>query len=123
MDSLPEPTLFNPYTQLLFALAASCEWRLPTQAYWVRISVTFNHLSCHLINVCEKRSGYRHTLTMQWGGEIVSFESFLIGPRHIAPYVAVNQFILNTPRLIEFPTVDQKFLFKSGLVRIRQLAE
>ena len=53
----------------------------------------------------------------------MAFKSFPVGARHLAPYVAVNQFILNTPRLIEFPAVDQKFLFESGLIRLRQLAE
>jgi hypothetical protein len=79
--------------------------------------------STRLIDVCEKRLGYRHTLAMQWGGKVVAFKSFTCGPRHLAPHVTVNQLILDGPHLIEFAQVDQKFLFKSGLVRLRQLAE
>jgi len=59
---------------------------------------------------------------MQWGGKVVTLNSFTIGPRHLATHVTVNQLILDCPHLIEFATVDQKFLFKSGLVRIHQLA-
>jgi hypothetical protein len=80
---------------------------------------TFACLSDRLIDVCEKRLGYRHTLTMQWGGKVVEFESFPVGGRHLAPHVTVNQLILDGPHFIEFTPVDQKFLFKSGLVRLR----
>jgi hypothetical protein len=89
----------------------------------LRISVTFNCLSGYQIDVREKRFGYRHTLTMQLGGEVLVFKSFMVSARHLAPHVTVNQFILDGPHLIEFPTVVQKFLFKGGLVRLRQLAE
>jgi hypothetical protein len=83
----------------------------------------FNRTSTTLIDVCEKRLGYRHTLTMQWGGQVMSFKSFTVGARHLAPHLTVNQFILDGPHLIEFAPVAQKFPFKSGLVRFRQLAE
>ena len=53
----------------------------------------------------------------------MTFESFTVGARHLATDVTVNQIILDGPHLIEFAPVDQKFLFKSGLVRLRQLAE
>jgi hypothetical protein len=36
----------------------------------------FDRLSGRLIDVSEKRLGYRHTLKMQWGGEVVAFKSF-----------------------------------------------
>ena len=79
----------------------------------------FNPLSDSLVDVCEKRLGYRHTLTMQWGGKVVAFKSFTVGARHLAPHVTVNQLIFDGPHLFEFATVDQKFLFESGLVRLR----
>jgi hypothetical protein len=79
--------------------------------------------SFRLIDVCEKRLGYRHALTMQRGGKVVTFKSFKVGARHLAPHVTVNQLILDGPHSIEFAPVEQKFLFKSGLVRLRQLAE
>jgi hypothetical protein len=75
------------------------------------------------IDVSEKRLGYRHTLAMQWRGKVVAFKSFPVGARHLAPHVTVNQIILGGSHLIEFAPVDKKFLFKSGLVRLRQLAE
>jgi hypothetical protein len=78
----------------------------------------FNPLSGSLVDVCEKRLGYRHALTMQWGGKVVAFKSFTVGARHLAPHVTVNQFIFDGPHLLEFATVDQKFLFESGLVRL-----
>ena len=55
---------------------------------------------------------------MQWGGKVVTFKSFTVGARHLAPHVTVNQLILDGPHPIEFATVEQKFLLKSGLVRL-----
>ena len=79
--------------------------------------------SGRLIDVCEKRLGYRHTLTMQRRGKVVSFKPFTVSARHLAPDVTVNHLVLDGPHPIEFATVSQKFPFKGGLVRPGQLAE
>ncbi len=49
----------------------------------------------------------------------MAFKSFTVGARHLTPHVTVNQLILDGPYSIEFAPVNQKFLFKSGLVRFR----
>src|SRR5262249_37477052 len=60
---------------------------------------------------------------MQWGCKVVTFKSCTVGATHLAPHVTVDQIILDRPHSVEFAPVDQKFLFKGGLVRLRQLAE
>jgi hypothetical protein len=75
------------------------------------------------IDVCKKQLGYRHTLTMQWRGKVVTFESLPASARHLTTHITVNQLILDGPHLIELATVDQKFLLKSGLILLRQLTE
>jgi hypothetical protein len=79
--------------------------------------------SFRLVDVCEKRLGYRHALTMQWGGKVVALKSFMVGARHLAPHVTVNQLALDGPHPIEFAPVDQKFPLKGSLARLSQLAE
>jgi hypothetical protein len=56
---------------------------------------------------------------MQWGVKVVTFESFTVGARQLTQRVTVNQLILDGPHLIKFAAIIQKFLFKSGLVRLR----
>jgi hypothetical protein len=100
-----------------------CDPRIPRDQLSGFLFSYFNCLPNRLIDFCAERPGYRHTPTMQWGGEVVPFKSILVDARHLASHVTVNQLILDGPHSVEFAPVDQKFLFKSGLVRLRQLAE
>src|SRR5262249_25624483 len=71
----------------------------------------FNPPFYRLIDIFEKRFGYRHTIAMQWRGQVIAFETMTVGAGHFPSHVTVNQHVLDGPHLVELAAIGQKFLF------------